>query len=126
MAARSTGLYPREGFSLDAQMQVPENAGGTVAVLGDLSKAKTFRVIIINPIITGDAKIELYLEQAGGVVRTYDVNTAYAPGSGTLIIDHIRGASIKGTQDVAYQLVQGTGSVTLDGVYIELVDRPAR
>lgn len=123
MAARSTGMFPREGFNLDAQMQVPENAGGTVALLGDLSKAKTFRVIFVNPAIAADGSIDLYLEQGGGVYRSYTTADIDANG---LLIDHVRGAAIKGTQDVAYQLVQGTGSTTVDAVYIELVDGPAR
>ncbi len=59
MAARSTGLFTREGFNLDAEMQVPENSGGSVELLGDLSKAKTIRIILINPVITGDAVIRI-------------------------------------------------------------------
>lgn len=127
MAARSTGLFTREGFNLDAQMQVPENAGGTVALLGDLSKAKTIRVILVNPVITGDAVIRIDFDTLNSVQRVYDVNTAYMPGSGTIIVDHVRGALLDGkTQDVAYQLVQNTGAVTVDAVYLELVDGPRR
>ena len=123
MAARSTGLFPREGFNLDAQMQVPENAGGNVATLGDLSNAKTFRVIFLGCILTNDATLDLYLEQGGGVYRSY--TAADIPASGT-IIEHVRGAAIKGTQDVAYQLVDNTGVATVDGAYVELVDGPRR
>ena len=127
MAARSTGLFPREGFNLDAEMQVPENAGGTVALLGDLSKAKTIRIILINPLISGDAQIVVDFDTLNTVQRVYDVNTAYEAGSGTLILDHIRGALLDGkTQDVAYQLVQNTGSATVDGVYLELLDGTRR
>ena len=84
MAARSTGLFTREGFNLDAQMQVPENAGGTLSLLGDLSKAKTIRVILINPLITGDATIVVDFDTLNTVQRVYDVNTAYMPGSGNI------------------------------------------
>ena len=127
MAARSTGLFTREGFNLDAQMQVPENAGGTLSLLGDLSKAKTIRVILINPLITGDATIVVDFDTLNTVQRVYDVNTAYMPGSGNIIVDHVRGALLDGkVQDVAYQLVQGTGSATVDAVYLELVDGPRR
>lgn len=119
MAARSTGLFPREGFNLDAEMQVPENVGGTVALLGDVSKAKTVRVIFVDSVITGDAEINLYIEQSGGVFRAYDVNTA---GTG-VIIDHFRGAVLDGkTQDIAYQTVANTGSVSVGACYLELVD----
>ena len=127
MAARSTGLFTREGFNLDAQMQVPENAGGTVAALGDLSKAKTIRVILINPLITGDAVIRIDFDTANSITRTYDVNTAYMPGSGNIIVDHVRGAVLDGkAQDVAYQLIQNTGGCSVDAVYLELVDGPRR
>lgn len=127
MAARSTGLFTREGFNLDAQMQVPENAGGTVALLGDLSKAKTIRVILINPVITGDAYIQVDFDTLDTITRVYDVNTAYMPGSGNIIVDHVRGALLDGKiQDVAYQLFQGTGACSVDAVYLELVDGPRR
>ena len=127
MAARSTGLFTREGFNLDAQMQVPENAGGTLSVLGDLSKAKTIRIILINPLITGDAEIVVDFDTLNTVSRTYDVNTAYMPGSGNIIVDHVRGALLDGkTQDVAYQLIQNTGGCSVDAVYLELVDGPRR
>jgi len=125
MAARSTGLFTREGFNLDAQMQVPENAGGSVALLGDLSKAKTIRIILINPLITGDAEIQIDFDTLNTVTRTYDVNTAYMPGSGNIIVDHVRGALLDGkTQDVAYQVFQNTGAASVDAVYLELVDGP--
>ena len=123
MAARSTGLFTREGFNLDAQMQVPENAGGTVAALGDLSKAKTIRVILVNPVIVGDGRIEVDFDTLNSVQLVFDVNTPYEGGSGTLILGHIRGALLDGkTQDVAYQVVQNTGSASVDAVYLELVD----
>ena len=119
MAARSTGLFPREGFNLDAEMQVPENAGGDIALLGDLSKAKTIRVIFVAPVITGDGSIELYLNQAGDVYRAY----TSADIKDGMIIDHIRGAAFDSQgQDMAYLLVQGLGSAAVDSCYIELVD----
>ena len=127
MAARSTGLFTREGFNLDAEMQVPENAGGNVALLGDLSKAKTIRVILINPVIIGDATIVVDFDTLNSIQRVYDVNTAYMPGSGNIIVDHVRGALLDGkVQDVAYKLIQGTGSATVDAVYLELVDGARR
>lgn len=123
MAARSTGVFPREGISLDAQMQVPENAGGTVALLGDLSKAKTIRVIFHGVVITGNGSITLDMITTDSAYRTY---TAADVQDG-MIIDHLRGARIDGqTQDLAYQLVQNTGSAAAGGCYIELVDGPRR
>ena len=123
MAARSTGLFTREGFNLDAEMQVPENAGGTVALLGDLSKAKTIRIILINPQIIGDGQIVVDFDTANSIQRVYDVLTPYTEPNSNIIIDHIRGALLDGkTQDVAYQTIQGTGGASVDAVYLELVD----
>ena len=123
MAARSSGLWPREGFNLDAEMQVPENAGGGIALLGDLSKAKTIRVILINPLVTGDGEIRVDFDTANSVSLSFDVNTPYEGGSGTLILGHVRGALLDGkTQDVAYQVIQNTGAASVDAVYLELVD----
>ena len=123
MAARSNKVFPREGFSLDDEMQVPENAGGNVALLGDLSKAKTIRIILINPQILGDAEIRVDFDTTNSVTRTYDVLTPYTEPGSNIIIDHIRGALLDGkTQDVAYQLIQNTGGCSVDAVYLELVD----
>jgi len=127
MAARSSGLFTREGFNLDAQMQVPENAGGGISLLGDLSKAKTIRIILINPLITGDAEITIDFDTANSISRTYDVNTPYTEPGSNIIIDHIRGALLDGkTQDVAYQVILNTGAASVDAVYLELVDRASR
>ena len=127
MAARSTGLFTREGFNLDAEMQVPENAGGTDELLGDLSNAKTIRIILINPLISGDAEITIDFDTANSISRTYDVSTPYTEPGSNIIIDHIRGALLDGkTQDVAYQVFQNTGGASVDGVYLELVDRASR
>ena len=127
MAARSTGLFTREGFNLDAQMQVPENAGGSVSLLGDLSKAKTIRIILINPVIIGDAVITVDFDALDTVQRVYTSTTPYTEPGSNIIIDHIRGALLDGkTQDVAYQVVLNTGNASVDAVYLELVDRASR
>ena len=77
--------------------------------------------------ITGDAEIVVDFDTLNTVSRTYDVNTAYMPGSGNIIVDHVRGALLDGkTQDVAYQLIQNTGGCSVDAVYLELVDGPRR
>ena len=94
-----------------------------MALLGDLSKAKTIRIILINPQIIGDAEIRIDFDVANSVTRTYDVLTHYTEPNSNIIIDHIRGALLDGkTQDVAYQLIQNTGGCALDAVYLELVD----
>lgn len=129
MAARSTGMYPREDYNIDEAMQVPQNAGGSVALLGDLSKAKTIRVIVVESAIVGDAKIRVTFDSGDTVLVEFDSLTAGNPLGGVAIA-HIRGALLEGkTQDVAYQLVQNTGSAAIGpngGVYLELVDTVRR
>ena len=129
MAARSTGMYPREDYNIDAAMQVPENAGGSVALLGDLSKAKTIRVIAVETAIIGDAIIEVTFDTGNAVKVTFDVLTSGNPLDGVAIA-HVRGALLDGkTQDVAYQLIQNTGSASIGpngGIFLELVDTVRR
>ena len=125
MAARSTGMYPREDYNIDAAMQVPATSGGSVALLGDLSKAKTIRVIVVGAAIVGDAEIQISFDTGDTVFVKFDALTAGNPLGGVMIA-HIRGSLLKGkSQDVGYGLVQNTGSATLSpngGVYLELVD----
>jgi len=129
MAARSTGMYPREDYNIDEAMQVPLNAGGSVALLGDLSKAKTIRVIVVDSAIIGDAEIVVTFDTGDTVQVKFDNLTAGNPIGGVAIA-HVRGALLEGkTQDVAYELVQNTGSAALGpngGVYLELVDTVRR
>ena len=129
MAARSTGMFPRENYNIDAAMQVPENSGGSVALLGDLSKAKTIRVIVVESAIIGDAEIKVFFDTADSIALTFNALSAGNPIGGVLI-GHVRGALLAGkTQDVAYQLIANGGSASLGpngGVFLELVDGPAR
>lgn len=125
MAARSTGMYPREDYNIDAAMQVPSASGGSVALLGDLSKAKTIRIIAVETAIVGDAEIEVVFDAGDTVSVKFDNLTAGNPVGGVAIA-HIRGALLDGkTQDVGYNLIQNTGSAAIGpngGIYLELVD----
>lgn len=129
MAARSTGIYPREDYSIDSAMQVPENAGGSVALLGDLSKAKTIRVIAVETAIIGDAVIRVTFDAGNTINVTFDVLSSGNPIGGVAVA-HIRGALLNGkTQDVAYQLIQNTGSAAIGpngGIFLELVNTVRR
>jgi hypothetical protein len=122
-------MYPREDYNIDAAMQVPENAGGSVALLGDLSKAKTIRVIAVETAITDDATIDVFFDTGNTVSVQFDVLTAGNPLGGVAIA-HVRGALLDGkTQDVAYQLVQNSGSASIGpngGIFLELVDTVRR
>lgn len=51
MAARSTGIFPREGFNLDNAFAV--FAIATEAPI-NMRNCRTLRVTLINPVATGD------------------------------------------------------------------------
>ena len=111
MAARSSGIFPREGFNLDAEMEV--TAGGAV-VPANLYHAKTIRVIGIN--VSADLAVTI-----GGV--TIDLAVADADPNG-VVIGHVRGALTGDAAPAAGTTCSYTG--TADGVFLELVDGPRR
>ncbi len=106
MAARSTGLFPREGFNLDAQAEITTSSAPAAVTL---AHAKTIRVIGIG--VTADVAVTL-----GGV--TVDLAVADADPNG-VVIAHVRGALCTADNNVIY-----TG--TAAGVFYELVDSPRR
>ena len=117
MAARSTGLFPREGFSLDAQAEITASA---VAATATLKFAKTIRVIVIGAGGIDDAgtnKIDVTL---GG--QTVEFNAADLDANG-VGITHVRGALCDADNNVQYVL---GGTATVSGVYYELVDSASR
>ena len=107
MAQRSTGLFPREGFNLDAQCEIPLTTPAAAAVT--LTHAKTIRVIGIG--VTGDVTVTL-----GGEAIVLAVADADPNG---VVIGHVRGALCSADNNVVY-----TG--TAAGVFYELVDGPRR
>ena len=106
MAARSSGIFPREGFNLDNECEITTSA---TAASTTLAHAKTIRVIGIG--VTADVVATL-----GGVA--VELNTADADPNG-VVIAHVRGALCTADNDVIY-----TG--TAAGVFYELVDSPKR
>ncbi len=106
MAARSTGLFPREGFNLDAQTEITTSSAPASVTL---TNAKTIRVIGIG--VTVDVIATL-----GGVA--VELNVADADPNG-VVIAHVRGALCSADNNVIY-----TG--TAAGVFYELVDGPKR
>ena len=111
MAQRSTGLFPREGFNLDAQCEIPLTTPAAAAVT--LAHAKTIRVITIGQ-TGGDATITL-----GGEAVTIAAADLDANGVG---IAHVRGALCTANNNVVYTMSAGTCA----GVFYELVDGPRR
>ena len=112
MAARSTGLFPREGFSLDAELEIPADVAAPAAVT--LRHAKTIRVIVIG-LAGGDCTVTL----GGESVVIQEATDLDKNGVG---IAHVRGALCDANNDVVYTLSAGT----VGGVFYELLDGPRR
>jgi len=107
MAARSSGIFPREGFNLDDNFAVtltPTAAPVTLAY------AKTIRVIVLG-LSGGDCTVTL----GGETVVIAEASDLDSQGVG---IAHVRGALCDADNNVSYSLSAGT----VGGVYIELVD----
>ena len=111
MAARSTGIFPREGFNLDAETEITTTP---TAAAVTLSHAKTIRVIVIG-LVGGDATVTL-----GG--QTVEVAAATDLDLNGVGIAHIRGAICDADNNVSYSLSAGS----VGGVFYELVDGPKR
>ena len=117
MAARSTGIFPREGFNLDNSFAV---FGTSTEAPVNMRNCRTLRVTLINPVATGDGIVGVNI---GGTIFSYDA-AATAAANGRIII-HVRGYSLANntTQQV---ILENTGTATIEGCFVELVDGPAR
>lgn len=128
MAARSEGIFPREGFNLDNAFEVT-----TDAQLSPVSFAsiRTLRLIVVGLDVTeptgGGTEASLTVTIGS---RNYEIDFSKVDPNG-VYIEHIRGfhQSPNATQ---YTLTQGlpnagtAGTASLSGVFIELVDGVAR
>ena len=118
MSARSTGMFPREGFNLDAELEI--TTSDTAAAV-TLANAKTIRVIVVGATITGDGDVTVNIGGKDVVFGTADLDLN---GVG---IAHIRGALCDTDNNVVYAANANTGSATVaGGVFYELVDGPRR
>lgn len=111
MAARSTGIFPREGFNLDAELEITTTP---TAAAVTLANAKTIRVIVVG-LSGGDATVTL----GGEAVVIAEATDLDKNGVG---IAHVRGAICDADNNVSYALSAGT----VGGVFYELVDSPAK
>lgn len=111
MAARSSGIFPREGFNLDAECEITTSP---TAAATTLAHAKTIRLIVIG-LAGGDATITV----GGQTVVVTEATDLDLNGVG---IAHIRGALCDADNNVSYALSAGT----VGGVFYELVDGPKR
>ena len=106
MAQRSSGIFPREGFNLDAECEITTSP---TAAAVTLSHAKTIRVIVLG-LNGGDATVTV----GGQDVVVTEAADLDQNGVG---IAHIRGAICDADNDVSYALTAGT----VGGVFYELV-----
>lgn len=111
MAQRSSGLYPREGFNLDALCEIPVTTPAAAAVT--LAHAKTIRVVAVG-LTGGDATVTL-----GGEAIVLAAADADPNG---VVIGHVRGALCTANNNVVYTLSAGS----VGGVFYELLDGPRR
>ena len=111
MAARSTGMFPREGFNLDAECEITTSPAAAAVTLAN---AKTIRVIVIG-LSGGDATVTL----GGQDVVITEAGDLDLNGVG---IAHVRGALCDANNNVSYSLSAGT----VGGVFFELVDGAKR
>ena len=90
MAQRSTGIFPREGFSLDAELEITT---APTAAKVTLANAKTIRVIVIG-LSGGDATVTV----GGQAVVIAEATDLDGNGVG---IAHIRGALCDANNNVS-------------------------
>lgn len=118
MGARSSGIFPREGFNLDNECEITSSA---TAANVTLANAKTIRIIAIGKGGTYDnAGTNKLTVTVGGQAIDFDLRDFDANGVG---IAHIRGALCDIDNNVSY--TQG-GTATITKVFYELVDGPRR
>lgn len=116
MAARSTGIFPREGFSLDAALAI--TATPTAAAV-TLKHAKTIRVIVLGAAGIDNAGTNKITVNVGGQALVFNARDLDGNGVG---IAHVRGVLCDINNNVSYTL---GGTATLTGCFYELVDGPA-
>ena len=118
MAARSTGIFPREGFSLDGELEVTVSPGAAAAVT--LANAKTIRIIVLGAAGIDDGGTNKVTVTLGG--QSVDFGAAELDKNGVGIA-HVRGALCDANNTALYVL---GGTATVTGVFYELVDGPAK
>ena len=133
MTARSTGIFPREGFSLDESFLIYSVETQTPV---NLANVRTFRVVIAGAAevaATGDGGAGAFAYEIGGVIHGFTIDDFLtACDSNGVYIAHHRGFGLTSPTTASYQITPGadntgTGqSMTLQFVGVELVDGVAR
>jgi hypothetical protein len=119
--ARSTGLFPREGFDLDADLKLTTSQAAIANVT--LANAKTIRVIALGVSGIDNAGTNKLTVTVGGQVVTFNLRDADPNG---VYIAHVRGAICDVNNTAGYTLGGTAAVATGGGVFLELVDGPRR
>lgn len=117
MAQRSTGIFPVEGFSLDALMQVPVTTPAACPCV--LKDFKTVKVIVLGATITGDADVTVTIGGKAVVIGAGDIDINGVAQA------YIRGTLLDADNNMVYVTNANTGSVSIagtGGVYLDTTD----
>lgn len=117
MAARSTGIFPREGFDLDEATKITATATGTDAPF-QLTAAKTIRIVVVGASGIDNAGTNKITVTLGGQAVVF--NAADLDGNGVGIA-HVRGALCDADDNDAFYTLGGTAAIA-GGVYLDLVE----
>lgn len=119
MAARSTGIFPREGFNLDNAFKLIHN--GLVTAPVNLKHCRTLRVVCVGYEITGDSIVAIDIG-GSNVMLNHTVLDQTLDG---VKVFHVRGHNLVNSECIVTPFVN-TGTITVGEIYVELVDGPAR
>lgn len=114
MAARSTGMFPREGFDLDANLEVTASDQDLGITLKNI---RTIRVILFAA-LTGNATVTFNI---GGRDVVFTANDFDLNGVG---IAHVRGSLCDADNLVKYTVAAGTGTASVTGAFLDAVEGP--
>lgn len=113
MAQRSTGVFPREKFDLDAALAVTATPAAAAI---DLKSIRTIRVVVLDAAGIDNAGTNKITVNVGGQSVVFKAADLDANGVG---LAHIRGSLCDANNNVDYDL---GGTATVGGVYIDAVD----
>ena len=116
MAARSTGVFPREKFDLDYAFKVNAAPAAAPVVLTSIG---TIRVVVLGAAGIDNAGTNKITVNVGGKSVVFQAADLDANGVG---IAHIRGALCDANNNIDYDL---GGTATLSACYIDAVDNVA-
>lgn len=113
MAQRSTGMFPREKFDLDANFALTTSA---VTQPVTLANVKTIRVIVVGAAGIDNAGTNKVSVDVGNQVIVFNAQDLDLNGVG---IAHVRGALCDGDNQAFYTL---GGGASVAGVFLDMVD----